>query len=90
MRISPSQDLFNDIKAKGITYINDCILNKIPENYYLDFKLTEDDDYTNKRNMSNSDKKNYAKCISSFGNSEGGVVLWGIGTGSADESLAHQ
>lgn len=88
MKISPPKDFFNEIQEKDITYIDGCISDKTPESYYLDFKLTEESDYTNKRNLFNSDKKNYAKCISAFGNSEGGIVVWGVETGKADEDFA--
>lgn len=88
MQINPSKDLFNTITKQGIVYIDDLIANKTSENYYLDFKLTEANDYTSRRNLFDSDKKNYSKCISAFGNSEGGVIIWGVKTGSSDTDYA--
>ncbi len=88
MNNNPSQDLFNTINKQGLTYIDDAIKNKQVENYYLDFKTTEKDDYYGERKLFINDKKNYAKAISAFGNSEGGVLVWGVKTGKADADYA--
>lgn len=88
MQKTPSKDLFEEILKQGKSYIDDAISNKTVENYYLDFKSTEENDYTGKRKLLVSDKKNYAKSISAFGNSEGGVIIWGIKTGKADADYA--
>ncbi len=88
MQKSPSLDLFDKIKEQGIAYIDDAINSKQVENYYLDFKSTEKADYTGERKLFASDKKNYAKAISAFGNSDGGVLVWGIKTGTADADYA--
>ncbi len=88
MKNTPSDDLFNEVSKQGIAYIDDLITNKTVENYYLDFKVTEEKDYTDKRKLLMSDKKNYAKCISAFGNSDGGVIIWGIKTGASNADYA--
>ncbi len=88
MKNNPSQDLFNTIIKQGLVYIDDAILSKQVENYYLDFKITEKDDYSDERKLFTSDKKNYAKAISAFGNSEGGVLIWGVRTGTSDTDYA--
>ncbi len=90
MQKTPSQDLFNEILKQGLSYVDGAILTKTVENYYLDFKTTEDKDYVSKRKLLASDKKNYAKSISAFGNSDGGVIIWGIGTGTSDVDYATQ
>lgn len=88
MKTTPSQDLFDHIEKLGLGYIDDAVRSKQVENYYLDFKIAEKDDYTGERKLFSSDKKNYAKCISAFGNSEGGVIIWGVKTGVADADYA--
>lgn len=88
MENQPSQKLFDEILKQGLGYIDDAISNKTVENYYLDFKITEEKDYDSRRSLFMSDKKNYAKAISAFGNSEGGVLVWGIKTGKADADYA--
>lgn len=84
----PSEKLFNEIIKQGLVYIQDVINDKATENYYLDFKTTEKQDYSGERKLFISDKKNYAKAISAFGNSDGGVILWGIKTGTSDTDYA--
>lgn len=88
MRETPSKKLFDEILKQGLGYIDDAITSKIVETYYLDFKTTEEKDYSGKRKLLTSDKKNYAKGISAFGNSEGGVIVWGIKTGASDADYA--
>jgi hypothetical protein len=88
MKNTPSEDLYNTILKQGLPYIDDAISSKTVENYFLDFKITEENDYTGKRKLLMPDKKNYAKCISAFGNSDGGVVVWGVKTGASDADYA--
>lgn len=90
MQNIPSKDLFERILKQGKIYIDDAITNKTVENYYLDFKTTEEKDYTGKRKLLISDKKNYAKAISAFGNSDGGVIIWGVKTGQSDADYASE
>ncbi len=88
MTDNPSEKLFETIKTQGLSYLDSAISEKTTENYYLDFKTTESEDYTGKRKLLASDRKNYAKAISAFGNSEGGVIIWGIKTGTSDADYA--
>lgn len=88
MHKSPSEDLFEAILSEGKDYLDGAVTAKTTENYYLDFKSTEEADYTGRRKLCAQDQKNLAKAISAFGNSEGGVVVWGIKTGSADTDYA--
>lgn len=90
MQKTPSKDLFESVLKQGKQYIEDAISSKQVETYYLDFKLTEKDDYSGARKLFASDKKNYAKAISAFGNSEGGVLVWGVKTGTADADYATE
>lgn len=45
---------------------------------FLDFKRSRDNGSGN--HLYPDDKKNLAKAISGFGNSEGGVLIWGLGS----------
>lgn len=61
---------FNNLELKDII---DFVKNKQEENLNLDFKTI------NKSNLSNKDdKKNLAKAISGFANSNGGLIIWGV------------
>lgn len=84
----PSEKLFNKILEQDLDYIITAISDKTTENYYLDFKSTGIQDYTGRRKLFESEQKNLAKSISAFGNSEGGVIVWGIKTGKADTDYA--
>lgn len=84
----PSETLYNEIIKQGISYIDEAITKKTAENYYLDFKATEKSDYSGQRTLFSQDQKNYGKAISAFGNSEGGVIVWGVNTGTAEADYA--
>lgn len=88
MSIRPAENLYNEIKKLGISYIDNVVINKISENYYLEFKTCEQGNYLEKRSLSESDRKNFSRAISAFGNSEGGVIIWGIETGKAEADYA--
>jgi hypothetical protein len=63
------QSLYNAIDAAKI---DDFIANRQEENLHLDFKLANDP------NMTRDDRKNLAKALSGFANSDGGIVVWGV------------
>lgn len=52
------------------------IAEQVTEELFLDYKAA--DSSTSSRKLSDSDRKNLAKAISGFGNSDGGVVIWGV------------
>jgi hypothetical protein len=53
--------------------IADFIADGQEENLYLDFKTVNSADFTNR-----DDKKNFAKALSGFANSSGGLIIWGV------------
>lgn len=74
-----AEDLFEKIKEKGEEAIDELIFLKKSEELFLDFKRSADNGAG--RVLHSSDRTNLAKAISGFGNSEGGVLVWGISTG---------
>jgi len=52
--------------------INRFLKDSQTENLNLDFKTIEI------AGLSRNDRKNYAKCVSGFANSSGGIIVWGI------------
>ncbi|MBU3956439.1 ATP-binding protein [bacterium] len=56
--------------------INKFIIDRKSEELFLDFKRSADSGKGNK--LHDNDRNNLAKAISGFGNSEGGVIVWGI------------
>lgn len=69
-------DIFHRIEADGVTAIDSFITNRDSEELFLDFKRASND-WTNSK-LGDSDQKNFAKAISGFGNSSGGVIVWGV------------
>ncbi len=80
------EPIIEDIKKRGYVALEDIIARKESEKYFIDFKLTQKDDYSGQRALFDSDKRNLARAISGFGNSEGGLIIWGIdASGSTDD-----
>lgn len=71
-----AEDLFERIKQGDITVLDDLILQRKSEDLFLDFKVSAD--AGNGGKLHASDRNNLAKSISAFGNSSGGVIIWGI------------
>ena len=73
---SRARDLYERLSAYGERAIDELIQTRESEAFYLDFKRSSDNG--GGRRLSSTDRKNLAKAISGFGNSEGGVIVWGI------------
>jgi len=74
--MSRSRDLFERFKKRGKKAIQECIDNETSEWLFLDYKQTES---CNKAGVfTGRDQDNLSKAISGFGNSSGGVVVWGV------------
>jgi len=73
---SRSEELFERIKTGGEEAIDELILNAVSEELYLDFKRSTGEG--GGKALHNKDRANYGRAISGFGNSEGGVIVWGL------------
>ena len=71
-----AQDLYEWLVANGEPAIDELIQARESEAYFLDFKRSSDNGGGPR--LSTNDRKNLAKAISGFGNSEGGVIVWGV------------
>ena len=71
-----AKELFEKIRSEGKSAIEEFIFTRKAEELFLDFKLSADSG--NGQRLHQNDRKNLAKAISGFGNSEGGVVIWGV------------
>lgn len=78
-----AEDIFERIVKHGEDAIDEFILTRISEELFLDFKRSADDG--SGRVLHQNDRNNLAKAISGFGNSEGGVIVWGIDCSSDEE-----
>jgi hypothetical protein len=71
-----AEDIFERIKTQGQVAIDEFLATRQVEEFYLDFKRSADSGVG--LYLHQNDRKNFAKAISGFGNSEGGVIVWGI------------
>ena len=82
--MSRAADLFDQLTQGGVTRVQEMIANSEAEELFLDFKRSADNGSGVRLN--NHDRANLAKSISGFGNSEGGVVVWGC---PSSDDLRH-
>lgn len=75
--MSRAEDIFQKLVYFGEDAIDDFIVNSQTEELFLDFKqaVSTGKNFTT---LHRDDRKNLAKAISGFGNSEGGVIVWGV------------
>jgi hypothetical protein len=71
-----AEELFLRIKHGGATEISRMITEEEVEELFLDYKRAAT--VTPFRKLDVSDRKNLAKAIAGFANSEGGVIVWGV------------
>lgn len=76
MEDKPYKIILNNLKSDGEAEIDRLISLAEQESFYLDFKKATTGPSDNK--LSNSDRENYAKAISGFANTSGGLLIWGI------------
>jgi hypothetical protein len=72
------QKTFDEI---DLQWIEDCVKEGYQEDLYLDFKLI------NKPTLTRDDRKLFAKCVSGFANSSGGLIIWGIKANKNSEGV---
>ena len=75
--MSRAEDIFQKLIYFGEDAIDDFIVNLQTEELFLDFKQAVSTG-KNGTSLHKYDRKNLAKGISGFGNSEGGVIVWGV------------
>ena len=71
-----AEEIFREIEDGQEAAIDRFILTRATEELFLDFKRSGDNG--GGQFLHDDDRRNFAKAISGFGNSEGGVVVWGI------------
>lgn len=71
-----AEELFARFKADGLAMVDEMIAAGVGEELFLDFKRSADDGAGTALN--NKDRRNLERATSGFGNSEGGVILWGV------------
>lgn len=74
--MSRAQDLFDRLAHGGESEVLSFVTQPVTEELFLDYKRSADNGTGTV--LHNRDRSNLAKAISGFGNSEGGVILWGV------------
>ena len=75
--MSRAEDIFEKLIYFGEDALDEFIRERQTEELFMDFKQAN----SNGKHgwaLSPDDRRNLAKCISGFGNSEGGVIVWGV------------
>ena len=75
--MSRAEDIFQKLIYFGEDAIDDFIVNLQTEELFLNYKQAVSTG-KNGTSLHKDDRKNLAKGISGFGNSEGGVIVWGV------------
>ena len=75
--MSRAEDIFQKLIYFGEDAIDEFIMTQQTEELFLDFKQAVSTG-KNFNTLHRDDRKNLAKAISGFGNSEGGVIVWGV------------
>ncbi len=74
-----AEDIFEELVERGMDAIEDFIINRKSEELFLDFKRSAN--HGEGDTLDSGDWNNLSKAISGFGNSEGGVLVWGVSCG---------
>jgi hypothetical protein len=78
-----AEELFLRIRSGGAAEIHAMISGAVVEELFLDYKQSSTTLPAAK--LADADRRNLAKAIAGFGNSEGGVVIWGVDCRRTDE-----
>jgi len=71
--MATASDLKSWFKSLTLADITGFVADGREEDLHLDFKLVNDPDLKNR-----DDRRNFAKAVSGFANSDGGLIVWGV------------
>ena len=71
-----AQNFFERLNTRGFELVQELIAQQVTEELYLDYKGVAT--ISVEKSLRDDDRKNLAKAISGFANSEGGVIIWGV------------
>ena len=74
--MSRAEELFHRITSGGTAEIERMISSVTVEELFLDYKRSSTNLPSNR--IGDDDRRNLARAISGFGNSEGGIIVWGV------------
>jgi hypothetical protein len=71
-----AEQLFDRLRSGGAAEIANMIAAPVVEELFLDYKRSST--IMPSRKLHDNDRRNLAKAVAGFGNSEGGVIVWGV------------
>lgn len=71
-----AEELFDRLRLQSEAAVDAMIADRQSEELFLDFKRSADNGAGDK--LHQNDRQNLSKALSGFGNSEGGVIVWGV------------
>jgi hypothetical protein len=71
-----AEQLFARIRSGEVAEVANMIATPVVEELFLDYKQSST--VLPSRRLHDDDRKNFAKAVGGFGNSEGGVIIWGV------------
>jgi hypothetical protein len=74
--MSRAEELYDRLLVGGEAEVLSFIAERVTEELFLDYKRSADNGAA--RSLDPIDRSNLARAISGFGNSEGGVIVWGV------------
>lgn len=78
-----AEDIYRRIVEGGVETIHGFVRDRESESLFLDFKRSRDGGVNGR--LHDHDRNSLAKAISGFGNSEGGVIVWGVECSKKDK-----
>lgn len=78
-----AEDIYDRILREGVDAVHGFVRDRESESLFLDFKRSRDGGKDGK--LHDHDRNSLAKAISGFGNSEGGVIVWGVECSKKDK-----
>jgi hypothetical protein len=71
-----AEELLKRLQKGGISFVEELIATRKSEELFLDFKRSADNGVG--RRLHADDSNAFSRAISGFGNSEGGIIIWGV------------
>lgn len=79
--IGRAAEIFNRLESDGRAALDAFFAERKAEELFLDFKRSADNG--DGERLHETDRKNLARALSGFANSEGGVIVWGVDASKA-------
>lgn len=83
-----AEDLFKRLDDQGLDAIDQLFADATNEEAFLEFKRSMN--HGSDPGLNGKDRENLARALSGFANSDGGIVIWGVGTKGGESAEDRQ